>query len=83
MAAEPTYRDAVLRLVQPLVEHTDALEVIETRRDRNVLIELLVHATETGRVVGKGRDVARALQTLLDVVAERRGDSVTLDVKDA
>lgn len=83
MSAESSYADAVRRIVEPLVEYRDALEVLETRRDRNVILEVLVHATETGRVVGKGREVTRAIQTLVDVLAERRGDVVVLDVKDA
>jgi predicted RNA-binding protein YlqC (UPF0109 family) len=46
------------------------------------VLELAVAPSDRGRVIGKGGRTAAALRTVLDAVAARRGESVTLEILD-
>jgi uncharacterized protein len=44
------------------------------------VIELHVAESDMGKVIGRNGSVAKALRTLLKVVAAREGESVTLEI---
>lgn len=71
------------QLLLPLVSFKENVSVTETKRPDGVHLEIRVHAQEIGRVVGKGRDVARALQSILDLAGRRRNERVTFDIREA
>ena len=50
--------------------------------DGRRVLELAVASSDRGRVIGKGGRTAAALRTVLDAVAARRGESVTLEILD-
>jgi hypothetical protein len=73
-------KDLIEYIAKSLVEHPEEVEVHETASGSRVRIELKVNAEDMGRVIGKSGRVANSIRTLLRVVAERKGQQVTLDV---
>lgn len=73
-------KDLIEYIAKALVEHPEEVEVNETASGSRVRIELKVNAEDMGRVIGKSGRVANSIRTLLRVVAERKGQQVTLDV---
>ena len=44
------------------------------------MIELHVAETDMGKVIGRNGSVAKAMRTLLKVVAAREGESISLEI---
>lgn len=70
----------VRHLVEPIVEHPDAVSVQTVEGDAVVLLELVVDPSDKERVEGdKGRTL-RAIRNILSAAAGRR--KATLDLVD-
>ncbi|MFI5007204.1 MAG: KH domain-containing protein [Solirubrobacterales bacterium] len=75
-------KDLVATFAEFLVDEPGRVSVHErTDRGRRVF-ELAVAPFDRGRVIGKGGRTAAALRTVLDAVAVRQGDSVSLEILD-
>ena len=75
-------KDLVAAFAEFLVDEPGRVSVRErTDRGRRVL-ELAVAPFDRGRVIGKGGRTAAALRTVLDAVAARQGESVSLEILD-
>jgi predicted RNA-binding protein YlqC (UPF0109 family) len=57
------------------------VEVRERERDGVVELELFVSRDDRGRVIGQRGRTADALRDVLEAVAARRGQSVTLEIR--
>lgn len=78
--AEINYVTLVSELVKPLVSRPEVVEVIaKTLNDKEVAIQVLVHSTDLGRVIGKHGRVASAIRTLTHAAATRNDQVVTID----
>jgi len=75
-------RDLVLWLAGELVENKGAVRVDAIERDRATVFELTVDPADLGRVIGRGGRTAKALRTVLDGAARRRGRRAVLDILD-
>ena len=69
-------------LARELVDNPDAVEVIESRNDRGVLLELHVDADDMGKVIGRGGRIARAIRQVVKAAAIRDGVYVHVDIVD-
>ena len=71
--------EALLRhLVEPIVEHPDAVSIQAVEGEAAVLFELVVHEDDRERVTGDGGRTLRALRTVLSAAAGKRKASVDL-----
>jgi len=77
-----TYEELVGRVVTPLVEFPDQLVVTTSSREDVVLIELQVNPSDSGRVIGKGGETIRAIRTLIELSATRRGARAHFELRD-
>ena len=78
--AEINYVTLVSELVKPLVSRPEVVEVrANTLNDKEVAIQVLVHPTHLGRVIGKHGRVASAIRTLTHAAATRNDQVVTID----
>jgi predicted RNA-binding protein YlqC (UPF0109 family) len=75
-------RDLVLWLARELVEKKDAVKVEAIERGHSAVFELSVDPNDLGRVIGRGGRTAKALRTVLDSAARRRGQRAVLDILD-
>ena len=57
-------RDLVEFLARALVEHPDAVQVIEVEENGDLVLEVTVGGEDLGRLIGKGGRVANAIRTI-------------------
>ena len=73
-------KDLVEYVAKSLVDDPDAVTVDVVEEDGATVIELHVAEDDMGKVIGRNGSVAKALRTLLKVVAAREGESISLEI---
>jgi uncharacterized protein len=72
--------DLVEFVAKSLVDQPDAVRVEVHEEDGGQVIELTVAEDDMGKVIGRNGSVAKALRTLLKVVAAREGRPISLEI---
>jgi len=72
--------ELVTYVAQSLVDDPDAVSVEVHDEDGGQVIELSVAEDDMGKVIGRNGSVAKALRTLLKVVATREGRPISLEI---
>ena len=72
--------ELVTFVAQSLVDDPDAVSVEVHEEDGGQVIELSVAEDDMGKVIGRNGSVAKALRTLLKVIATREGESISLEI---
>ena len=67
-------------VAKSLVDEPDAVSVKVVDDQDGRVIELHVAEGDMGKVIGRNGSVAKAMRTLLKVVAAREGESVSLEI---
>jgi predicted RNA-binding protein YlqC (UPF0109 family) len=67
-------------VARSLVDDPDAVRVEVHEEDGAQVIELTVAEDDMGKVIGRNGSVAKALRTLLKVVAARDGQAISLEI---
>jgi predicted RNA-binding protein YlqC (UPF0109 family) len=67
-------------VAKALVDEPDAVEVKAVDDQEGRVIELHVAEGDMGKVIGRNGSVAKAMRTLLKVVAAREGESISLEI---
>ena len=67
-------------VAKSLVDEPDAVSVKVIDDSEGRVIELHVAEGDMGKVIGRNGSVAKALRTLLKVVAAREGESISLEI---
>jgi uncharacterized protein len=67
-------------VAKSLVDEPDAVSVKVVDDSDGRVIELHVAEGDMGKVIGRNGSVAKALRTLLKVVAAREGESISLEI---
>lgn len=67
-------------VAKSLVDEPDAVAVKVIDDPEGRVIELHVAEGDMGKVIGRNGSVAKALRTLLKVVAAREGESISLEI---
>ena len=75
-----TAESLVEYVAKSLVDEPDAVSVKVVDDSEGRVIELHVAETDMGKVIGRNGSVAKALRTLLKVVAAREGESISLEI---
>ena len=75
-----TAQSLVEYVAKSLVDEPDAVTVKVVDDQDGRVIELHVAETDMGKVIGRNGSVAKALRTLLKVVAAREGESISLEI---
>jgi predicted RNA-binding protein YlqC (UPF0109 family) len=73
-------KDLVEYVAKSLVDHPDAVSVDVVEEAGGTVLELHVADDDMGKVIGRNGSVAKALRTLLKVMAARDGESVSLEI---
>lgn len=72
--------DLVEFVAKSLVDDPDAVRVEAHEEDGGQVIELTVAQDDMGKVIGRNGSVAKAMRTLLKVVAAREGQPISLEI---
>ncbi|MEX2547306.1 MAG: KH domain-containing protein [Chloroflexota bacterium] len=75
-----TAQSLVEFVAKSLVDEPDAVSVKVLDDSEGRVIELHVAESDMGKVIGRNGSVAKALRTLLKVVAAREGESISLEI---
>ena len=67
-------------VAKALVDEPDSVEVKAVEDQDGKVIELHVAEGDMGKVIGRNGSVAKAMRTLLKVVAAREGESISLEI---
>ncbi|HEV8054173.1 MAG: KH domain-containing protein [Chloroflexi bacterium] len=67
-------------VAKSLVDEPDSVSVSATRDGEGTVIELHVAEDDMGKVIGRNGSVAKALRTLLKVMAAREGEPISLEI---
>jgi predicted RNA-binding protein YlqC (UPF0109 family) len=72
--------ELVAFVARSLVDDPDAVTVEVHDEDGGQVIELSVAEDDMGKVIGRNGSVAKAMRTLLKVVATREGQPISLEI---
>jgi predicted RNA-binding protein YlqC (UPF0109 family) len=75
-------REVVEVVAKALADHPDEVEVVETDRRDQSLVELYMAAGDLGRVIGRQGRTAAALRTLAASAGDLDGKRVTVEFRD-
>ena len=70
----------VQHIAEALVDHTSEVEVREVQHGETTVLELRVHPDDRGKVIGRQGQTARALRTVVGVLATRASRRVVLNI---
>ena len=70
----------VQHIAEALVDHPTEVDVRELTRGDTLVIEVRVHPDDRGKVIGRQGQTARALRTVVGVLAARASHRVILTV---
>ncbi len=75
------YEKLVLDLIKPLVVHPEDVEVKKlSDNDQMVTLQVLTHADDLGRVIGKNGRIANAIRTIAYASASREHKKITINI---
>jgi predicted RNA-binding protein YlqC (UPF0109 family) len=73
-------KELVEYVAKSLVDDPEAVTVQVVREGGATILELHVSEEDMGKVIGRNGSVAKALRTLLKVMATRDGEAVSLEI---
>ncbi len=73
-------KELVEVLAQSLVDHPEAVTVIETEKDNEIILELKVDPEDMGKVIGKQGRIAKAIRTMVKAAASRTDKKVVVEI---
>lgn len=73
-------KDLVKFIARALVDHPDQVSVTEIGGKQTSVLELKVARTDTGKVIGKKGQTARAMRTILSAVSGKTKKRSVLEI---
>ena len=74
--------ELVSYLVSSIVRHSDAVQVTEDAKGGGIDVSVEVAADDFGRIIGRNGQTINAIRLLANLVGEREGKRVSVDVVD-
>jgi predicted RNA-binding protein YlqC (UPF0109 family) len=75
-------QDVVEVIARALVDHPDAVQVLENERRGMKVYSLTTAPGDMGKIIGRQGRTAAALRTLVARTAEKHGQRAQLDIRD-
>ncbi len=63
-----------------LVDHPEAMVITEKEKENAIVIELKVHESDMGKVIGKQGRIAKAIRTVVKAAASREEKKIIVDI---
>ena len=80
MSQESECADFVEYIVKSLVDNPDQVSVYQFEERSTIYLEVSVASDDMGRVIGKGGSVVNSIRMLLQILANRMGKRVSLEI---
>lgn len=72
--------ELVSAIAKSLVEHPEAVEVLEAQSNGTTVIQLKVAADDMGKVIGKQGRIAKAIRTVVKAAATKANAKVVVEI---
>lgn len=73
-------KELVEVIASSLVDHPEAVVVTETEKENAIVVELKVHESDMGKVIGKQGRIAKAIRTVVKAAASKEEKKVIVDI---
>jgi len=73
-------KDLIAYIAKALVDHPEAVEVLEVEGEQTSVIELKVAKDDLGKVIGKQGRTARAMRTILSAASSKVRKRAVLEI---
>lgn len=73
-------KELVEVIAKALVDHPEEVVVTETEKDRAIVIELHVAASDMGKVIGKKGRIAKAIRSVVKAASSQEEKKVVVDI---
>jgi predicted RNA-binding protein YlqC (UPF0109 family) len=73
-------RALLVLLLNNLVDHPDAVRIVEQERSGVVIFRVSVHPEDIGKVVGRGGRIVKAIRNLVRAAAGQEGRRAMVEV---
>ncbi|HSQ21480.1 MAG TPA: KH domain-containing protein [Coriobacteriia bacterium] len=80
MTGTPDIDALVEYLVTSLVEHPDEVSIVKHEGASSPAYEITVHPDDTGKIIGRGGRVIKAIRVLVRAAASASGSDAMVDV---
>ncbi len=74
------YKEMLVALVTKIVDYPDQVSVTEVEGERAAILELRVHESDVGKVIGREGRIINALRTLVKAAAGRENKRITIEL---
>lgn len=72
--------ELVSAIAKSLVEHPEAVEVLESQSNGTTVIQLKVASDDMGKVIGKQGRIAKAIRTVVKAAAVKANAKVVVEI---
>ncbi|MBQ7718581.1 MAG: KH domain-containing protein [Clostridia bacterium] len=73
-------KELLVYIAQSLVEHPEAVSVDETETEYGLVLDLHVHESDMGKVIGKQGKIAKAIRSVVKAAASKENIKVTVNI---
>ncbi len=73
-------KELVEVIAKSLVDYPDEVVVTETEKEKAIVIELHVAASDMGKVIGKQGRIAKAIRSVVKAAASKSEKKVVVDI---
>ena len=80
MESTSVFEELVEYIVKSLVDNPDEVSVNQVDDAGRIIMEVTVAESDMGRVIGKSGSVVNSIRTLVQVVAAKKGKTVSVEI---
>ncbi|HCL55729.1 MAG TPA: RNA-binding protein [Spirochaetia bacterium] len=73
-------KEFVEGIVRSIVDHPEDVKIKVVEGEKSTILELKVNPEDVSKVIGKGGRIARAIRTLIGVIAGRSNKRIILEI---
>ena len=73
-------KELVEVIATPLVDYPNEVVVTETEKEKAIVVELHVAASDMGKVIGKQGRIAKAIRSVVKAAASKSEKKVVVDI---
>lgn len=73
-------KEFIENIVTAIVDHPEDVKITIVEGEKSTILELKVNPEDISKVIGKGGRIARAMRTLIGVIAGRKNKRILLEI---